>query len=187
MTATNGQAGANGRSINWDAEFAAHRAWLRTVIYARLGEAGAVDDVLQEVSLAAVGTNAVVSNPVRIPAWLYRIAVRQALLHRRRMGRERRRMRRYAERQELDEIRPAENDPLDWLLADERAELVRKALAMLPPREREMLLLKYTEHWTYRELADRLDISQSALEARLHRARQRLRDELHKLQLRDNE
>jgi RNA polymerase sigma-70 factor (ECF subfamily) len=67
-------------------------------------------------------------------------------------------------------------DPLEWLLADERRQLVRAALERLPRRDTELLLLKYTEDWSYRELAARL--SESAIEARLHRARARLRAEL---------
>jgi len=40
------------------------------------------------------------------------------------------------------------------------------------------LLLKYTENWSYRQLADHLGLSASAVEARLHRARQKLRRQL---------
>ena len=45
----------------------------------------------------------------------------------------------------------------------------------MPPRDAEILLLKYTEEWSYRELAVHLGVSESAVEARLHRARGRLR------------
>ena len=48
----------------------------------------------------------------------------------------------------------------------------------LAPRDREILLLKYTESWSYQQLSDRLGISETAVEARLHRARGRLRREL---------
>jgi RNA polymerase sigma-70 factor (ECF subfamily) len=68
-----------------------------------------------------------------------------------------------------------ECDPLDWLLADERNALVRKALERLPKRDAEILLLKYTEDWSYKQLAERLGLSTSAVEARLHRARQKMR------------
>jgi RNA polymerase sigma-70 factor (ECF subfamily) len=187
MAATDGQPGSNGCSIDWDAEIALHRGWLRTVIYARLGEPSAVDDVLQDVSLAAIGTPAGSATSVVVPAWLYRVAVRQALLHRRRMGRERRRLKRYAVRHELRNGKPTTDDPLGWLLADERTALVRQALGKLTSRERELLLLKYTENWSYRELAERLNISESALEARLHRARHRLRDLLTRQRLHEHD
>ena len=52
------------------------------------------------------------------------------------------------------------------------------AIKRLVRRDAEILLLKYTEDWSYRELAEHLGISESAVEARLHRARQRLRSEL---------
>ncbi|HEY2826609.1 MAG TPA: sigma-70 family RNA polymerase sigma factor, partial [Pirellulales bacterium] len=61
---------------------------------------------------------------------------------------------------------------------DERQVLVRQALARLQSRDAEILMLKYTEDWNYRQLAERLGISHSAVETRLHRARARLRIEL---------
>ena len=47
----------------------------------------------------------------------------------------------------------------------------------------ELLLLKYTENWNYHQLAERLGVSHSAVEARLHRARARLRGELAALEV----
>jgi len=80
-----------------------------------------------------------------------------------------------------------EADPLRWLLADERRELVRKALARLPRRDAEILSLKYSENWSYRELAERLGVSPAAMQARLHRARQRLRSELAALEVTEDD
>jgi RNA polymerase sigma-70 factor (ECF subfamily) len=48
----------------------------------------------------------------------------------------------------------------------------------LKPRDAEILLLKYTEDWTYRQLAEHLGQSASAVEARLHRARKKMRCQL---------
>lgn len=85
---------------------------------------------------------------------------------------------RYAERNRPREADTRSADPLDWLLAAERRELVRTALAQLPRREAEILLLKYTQEWSYHDIAAHLGISHSAVETRLHRARQRLREVL---------
>jgi RNA polymerase sigma-70 factor (ECF subfamily) len=74
-------------------------------------------------------------------------------------------------------------DPLHWLLANERRGLVRTALESLPERDLEVLLLKYTEDWSYQEIARRLDVSPGAVESRLHRARQRLRSALAALEV----
>jgi DNA-directed RNA polymerase specialized sigma24 family protein len=43
-----------GGTIDWSAKLAEHDRWLRTMVLARLGERQAVDDVMQEVALAAV-------------------------------------------------------------------------------------------------------------------------------------
>jgi RNA polymerase sigma-70 factor (ECF subfamily) len=110
-------------------------------------------------------------------AWLYGLAVRQALLYRRSQGRRRKLTARYAEVTQASST-ASQPDPLDWLMATERDGLVRRAVDDLSPKDRELLLLKYTEDWSCRELAARLGLSESAVEARLHRARARLRAKL---------
>jgi RNA polymerase sigma factor (sigma-70 family) len=165
-------------AIDWRQVLAEQERWLRTVIYSRLGEPQAVEEVLQEVSLAAVRQKSPILDPTKVSAWLYRLAVMQTLLYRRKQGRRRKLIDRYAQRTQPTEGDNRQPDPLEWLLSEERRAKVRAALKELPPRDAEILLLKYTEDWSYRELAERLGVSESAVEARLHRARQRLRTEL---------
>lgn len=163
--------------VDWQSAFAEHQRWLRTVVSARLRRPDEVDEVLQEVALAAVRQAAPLEDPGKVAPWLYRLAVRQALLYRRRCGRRRRLRDRYVQRAiALPETVPL--DPLNWLLVDERRAQVRVALRTLNRRDAEILLLKYTEQWSYREIAERLGVSESAVQARLHRARRRMRREL---------
>jgi len=165
-------------SIDWPSVLAEHGHWLRTVICARLGEPQAVEEVMQEVSLAAVRQQAPLSDADKVAPWLYQLAVRQTLLYRRKQGRRRKMIGAYAERFRPDEADNRQTDPLSWLLAEERGVQVRAAMSRLPRRDAEILMLKYNEDWSYKALAEHLGISHSAVEARLHRARQRLRDEL---------
>ena len=165
-------------SIDWQAVLARHDRWLRTVVSARLGEPQAVDEVMQEVCLAAVAQRSPLADPEKVAPWLYRLAVMQSLLYRRKQGRRRKLTDRYAQRLRPSEQDTRQLDPLGWLLAEERRAQVRVAMARLPRREAEILLLKYTEDWSYRQLAEHLGVSESAVEARLHRARKRLRAEL---------
>jgi RNA polymerase sigma-70 factor (ECF subfamily) len=162
-------------AIDWSAALAEHSRWLRTVVLARVGDFAAADDVMQEVSTSAVAKGHQLRDPDRIGPWLYRLAVMAALQYRRRQGRRRKLINRFVERQPPAETDSRECNPLDWLLAGERQVLVRKALNELSPRDAEILLLKYTEDWSYRELAEQMGLSESAVEARLHRARQRMR------------
>ena len=56
--------------------------------------------------------------------------------------------------------------------------MVRMSMQRLPDRDRQILLLKYTEDWTCREIAEHLGIRVTTVETRLFRARARLRKEL---------
>ncbi len=164
--------------VDWQSALVQHDRWLRTVVLARVGEAAAVDEVMQEVALAAVRQRAPLLDVAKLAPWLYRLAVTQSLVFRRKQGRWRKLASRYGQR-----VRPAPYDhrtpdPLEWLLADERQDLVRQAIGRMPRREVEILLLKYSERWSYEQLAQHLGTSESAVESRLHRARQRLRREL---------
>src|SRR5687768_15023560 len=84
-------------AIDWPAALAQHDRWLRTVVLARLQEPQAADEVLQEVALAAVRQAAPLSDASKVAPWLYRLAVRQALLYRRKCSRRRRMVHRYTE------------------------------------------------------------------------------------------
>ena len=95
------------RSIDWPAELDRHGRWLRTVALARVGEAAAADDVLQEVSLTAIQKGHQLRDPTRIAGWLYRLVVVAALQYRRRQGRRKKLLDRYADRQPSAEARPA--------------------------------------------------------------------------------
>jgi RNA polymerase sigma-70 factor (ECF subfamily) len=154
-----------------------HGRWLRTVLAARGVDRVSLDDAMQNVCTAAVAGASRLKDRQRVGPWLYRISVVEALQYRRKAGRRRRLHDHYAGSGAV----PSEwsdNDPLAWLLAEEAQHLVRQAVWRLPPRDAEILLLKYTEDWSYRQLADHLGVSTSAVEARLHRARGKLRNEL---------
>ncbi len=164
--------------VNWADELSRHGRWLRTVALARVGEAAAADDVMQEVATAAVAKGHQLRDVASIAPWLYRLTVIAALQYRRRAGRGRKLLDRFTEQQPPTDHDQRERNPLDWLLADERQALVRQALKRLPRRDAEILLLKYTEDWSYRHIAKHLGLSESAVEARLHRARAKMRKAL---------
>lgn len=162
---------------DWSAVLPAHEHWLRGVITSRLRERQAVDEVMQEVALAAVAQRAPLLDPRRVIGWLYRLAVRQSLLYRRKAGRQRALVDRYARERAAGDAAPVPS-PLAWLMHDERQSLVQQALHRLAPRDADLLVLKYAEGWSARELGERLGMKTTTIEARLHRARGRLRSEL---------
>ncbi len=168
-------------AFDWSALLARHERWLRTAVFARLQETDGVDEVMQAVAVAAIRQQAPLLDLNKAAPWLYRLAVWQTLQYRRRAGRQRKLAGNYAQSLASGESIDTAADPLAWLLADERQQLTRQALERLSRKDAEILLLKYTEEWSYRDLAIHLGISESAVEARLHRARSRLRGELAQL------
>jgi RNA polymerase sigma-70 factor (ECF subfamily) len=167
-------------ALDWGATLAVHERWLRRVVASRLGEPQAVDEVMQDVALAAVSQHSPLHNPARVAVWLYRLAVRYTLIYRRKSGRRRGLVDRYVARNALSEV-DATPSPLAWLVRDERQKLVQDALHRIPPRDAELLILKHAEGFTARELAERLGVAVPTVETRLHRARHRLRAELAEL------
>lgn len=165
---------------DWGDVLSAHDGWLRRVVATRLSEPQGVDEVMQEVALAVLAQRSPLLDPARLVGWLYRLAVRQTLLYRRKAGRRRALVDRVAI------LRPTRNEapapsPLAWVLHDERRELVQKAMKLLPPRDADLLALKYGEGWSARDLAERLGVGIPAIETRLMRARRRLRAQLESL------
>ena len=78
MTAANAMSAAASPSdgvLDWATILARHDRWLRAVVLARLGERQAIDEVMQEIFLAAIQKTATLADPSKVAAWLYRIAV----------------------------------------------------------------------------------------------------------------
>jgi len=168
--------------VDWSLERGRHSRWLRAVLLTRSRDPGAVDELFQEVSLAAIRNGDTLQDASKTGPWLYRIAVRQAQQHRRSLGRRRRNL--PPVEADVDQSCTSDRpDPLEWLLSDERSRMIRQAIDALPAKEAELLVLKYTENWSYRELAEHLGTTEGAVESRLHRARQKLRAELTRWQI----
>jgi RNA polymerase sigma-70 factor (ECF subfamily) len=164
-------------SMDWDAALAAHEGWLRKVILARTGQVQAVDEVFQQVALAAVEQAAPLADSAKVAPWLHRLAVIQSARYRRQLGRERRALKVFSEKApHLGNGHTS--DVLAWLVATERHDQIRQALSRLKGADVEVLMLKYGERWSYRQIAERLGITEKGVDARLTRARTRLRNEL---------
>ena len=137
---------------------------------------GAAEELVQEAFLRVYRARERYEPDARFSTWLYRIATNLAL-------NELRRPRRRDPHESLD--RPdaralrAESPASDDLAhARQRAQRLEAALAELPERQRAALWLSAVEGLSYAEVADSLEVSESAVKALVHRARSRLADRL---------
>ena len=167
-------------NIDWIARLEANFGWLSRVVYARVGDAHATEDVLQEMALTSASWPQAVEGNGAIHRWLYAVAVKQAMHYLRTKIRRDKRTERYATAQRERSEMP--DNPLGRLIASENAVWVREAILELTPRQREVLLLKYFDDLSCREIGRRIGIEESTVKRHLADARQCMRQALLKLQ-----
>jgi len=163
--------------LDWGSIFESHRRWLATIVRARLADPEAQADVLQDVALAVISQANRPESPDKIAPWLYRITLRKIVNHHRATGRRRRLMESAAKNHQAADSSLG-NEPGAWLLQKETVTSIQESLAKLQPQDRQLLLLKYTEGWSYEQLAQHLGVSVKTIEYRLLRARNSLRVQL---------
>ena len=167
--------------IDWGVALRENERWMRSTIALRVGEAAAVDEVSQEVALAATSQKAPLRDVAKLGSWLYRLVVIQSALYRRKVGRKRKLLKRYAEEVISSQNQYSQTEPIDWLLSKERQTMIRNALATLSEEERNILLMKYRDELSYRDIAAKLHSTELAVQSKLHRARARLKRAVLKL------
>ena len=161
-------------SIDWAQALEINRRWLATVVHARLADHQAAEDVLQEVALAAIRQTSKPTDPTKVAPWLYRIALRKVINHHRSTGRRRKLIDGAIAAGRATEL-AREPAPGEWLMQMESRNNVSKVMKQLEPQDRQILMLKYTEGWGYRELSEHLGITLKTVEYRLLKARRALR------------
>ena len=136
-----------------------------------IGDSDIAEDITQQTMLAAWRHEHELKNPQARRAWLLAIARRQCLMWGRTQQRDQARF-----------VRLDDNDTSDGQVADdydfehelERDDLVHlldRAMRLLPPDARRMLVWRYVEESPQAEIAARLGLSEGAVEARLHRGK----------------
>lgn len=139
-----------------------------------LGWSQDVDDVVQEVFLAAWKGLPRFRRQSELGTWLMRITINKCRGHRRKEMLRLRRFWRSKERQQMRNAVSADGATLD---AENQAE-VRRAVRRLPARYCEVIVLRYLEEMPVERIGQVLGLTRNAVEVRLHRARARLRKEL---------
>jgi RNA polymerase sigma factor (sigma-70 family) len=159
-----------------------HRALIRGLCRRTVADPVAVEDIVQEATLAAWLNLGYLQKPESFASWWCGIVLNHARRHLAGQGAQERALSRHGGTE------PAEDS---WTSPEgqvERAEMsarVRGAVAELPPSQRNAAYRFYLQGLTYREAADELGISINALKARLHQGRRALRHSLNDLALHD--
>lgn len=123
------------------------------------------DDLTQQVYMRAFSKLSQFSGDSKFETWLYRLATNEALQH----------LRREKHRRTSELVVEPTTQQNDSIEQDERAQLVREALAALDPELRAIFTLKEENGFSYQEIAQILDIPEGTVGSRLNRARRELR------------
>jgi RNA polymerase sigma-70 factor, ECF subfamily len=135
-----------------------------SVLYRLLDDHRDVEEATQDVFVQAWRNLRRFRGDAQLFTWLYRIAVNEALMRRRRKR---------PDVQELDDRLPAPPDPEPGL-----GGLLVRELAALPFEYRAAVVLRDVEGLTNAEVADALGVSVAAAKSRIHRGRMQIRDAL---------
>lgn len=146
-----------------------------TLAYRMTGNEDDARDVVQEAYLRAYRGLRRFRGDAQFTTWLYRITANCAATHLGRRARHR--------HDELDEASPVpdtrpDHDPQLRADADDLRGRLQSALDGLPPRLRAVVVLRDVYDLSHEAIATELGISESAAKVRLHRARNKLREQL---------
>ena len=135
-----------------------------------LGSADEAEDAVQDAFVRAFDQLAQCKDPDKFVGWFF-------LILRNRCFAERRRNRTSAPLEAADAVAAADRADGGAELAEQRRAL-RHALLELTPDQREVFVLKHVEGLSYGEIAERLSTSVPSLKMRMHRAYDKLREQL---------
>ena len=158
--------------LNWTLIWRQHGRWLKRVLRARLRSDDQVDDVFQEIALTVSRKPERWPQPDKIAPWLYRVTLQHVFLFRRRKHRG------INDRESLDQqLEPLASieEPVAILMSRESRQMVKRAMQRLGGQDREILILKHAENWTYEQISKHTGLSREKVVYRLGRARDRLR------------
>jgi RNA polymerase sigma-70 factor (ECF subfamily) len=136
-----------------------------------------VEDVAQEAFLKAFRKLHLFDGRSSFYTWIYRLSANTAMDWRKKEAR-----RRHAPLPESptgeDRTESRDDGPAERAVQHELGELIDRAIAELPPKYHEILVLREFRGLSYDAISEELQISKGTVESRLFRARERLRDRL---------
>jgi RNA polymerase sigma-70 factor (ECF subfamily) len=136
----------------------------------RLGNPSEALELTQEVFLHVMKRIGQLRDPERFAGWLRQVAARMAI------NRATRRLPPPSVETDVLEGAGADrNDPLDELIARERAQRLYEGLARLKPLDRETLVAFYIRGQSLLEMAEDVEAPVGTIKRRLHTARKRLK------------
>jgi RNA polymerase sigma-70 factor, ECF subfamily len=170
-----------GDDASFDLLLQKYRTPLVNFLYRMVRDAATAEDLAQEVFLRVYRARKQYSPSAKFTTWLFRIATNLALnsVRDNRYKRMQVSLDAPAEEDEAPVQLPGREMRIDEHMVErDRAQIIRRAVAALPEKQRVAVLLHKYEEMDYGEIAKILECSESALKSLLFRAYETLRVQL---------
>ncbi len=144
-----------------------HKDKVQNLIYLTLGENEFVDDIIQDVFISIYKKLSDFRFESKFSTWIYRITVNKCRDY----------LRKKRVRSIFVPIKDTDREPAAVIRSEsiDIPAIVRKAIARLPEKLREPLILRDIDGFSYQEIADQLECEVGTIKSRIFRARESLK------------
>jgi len=170
-----------GNIQSFDQLLVRHHKRVLNIIYKYIGDAVLAEDLVQEVFLRVYKARVTYQPTAKFTTWLYQIVKNLCLQKLKKGGYKVYSMDSHPHHSGIKptEYLPSPGAlPLEIIEQAEVAEVVKAALAVLPPNQRMALVLNKYEGLAYNEIAESMSLSFKAVKSLLSRARVSLKEKL---------
>ena len=160
-----------------------HQEKVRNTCYRFVNHPDDADDIAQEVFIQVYESLSHFRNEAELSTWIYRIAVNKSLDFVRRKKRKKRFGKLVSlfgsEEKSKEIVLPAPGNPQVDLEDKERKQILNKAIDKLPDNQRTAITLSKIKGFSNKEIAEIMNLSLSAVEGLIHRAKKNLHKKLY--------
>lgn len=164
----------DGDGAAWELLVSKHRRRVFNIAYKFTGRPDRAEDLSQEIFLRIFRNLAKFDPDADFSKWLASVARNHCIDNYRSTRREQRTMVDDGLAFDLAVAPASSSDPMRSIEASEARELLRKGLALLPPKLREAVILRDLKGLAYEEMADQLSLPVGTIKSRINRGREEL-------------
>jgi RNA polymerase sigma-70 factor (ECF subfamily) len=147
------------------------------LIYRMIREKDEVEDLTQEAFIKAFASLSSFNDEFAFSTWLYKIATNNCIDHIRRKKLQTFSIDKPIESKESDfsfELPDTNDEPDQEMIARQRKKLLDDAINSLPPKYRQVIVMRHQEEMEYQEIAHILKLPLGTVKAHIFRAREML-------------
>jgi RNA polymerase sigma-70 factor (ECF subfamily) len=170
-----------GDQAAWDQIVRQHWRKVFNLAYKFVGRHDVAEDLTQDIFLKIFKALHTFDRRANFQTWLISISRNLCIDHYRSVRKERETMARDVDASQLTPV-SRERGPHSQLEQTDLKNLVRLALAELPPALRQAVVLRDLQEFSYQEIADQLGLPEGTVKSRINRGRLELARQLRRLQ-----